>query len=58
MINELMESETLKMAYKSINNQAPIYPTEVFVRLSDSGKRELCNTKTDLLIPRCKSTCG
>ena len=35
-INELIESETLKMVYKSINNQAPIYLTEMFVRLSDA----------------------
>ena len=47
-INELIESETLKMVYKSVNNQAPIYLTEMFFRLSDACKRELRNTKTDL----------
>ena len=40
-INELNESETLKIVYKSVNNQAPIYLTEMFVRLSDACKREL-----------------
>ena len=50
-INELIESETLKMVYKSVNNQAPIYLTEMFVRLSDACKRELRNTKTDLAVP-------
>ena len=32
--------------------------TEMFVRLSDSSKRELRNTKTDLAVPRHKSTFG
>ena len=53
-INELIESETLKMVYKSVNNQAPIYLTEMFVRLSDACKRELRNTETDLAVPRRK----
>ena len=57
-INELIESETLKMVYKSVNNQAPIYLTEMFVRLSDACKRELRNTKTDLAVPRRKSAFG
>ena len=57
-INELIESETLKMVYKSVNNQAPIYLTEMFVRLSDACKRELRNTKTNLAVPRRKSAFG
>ena len=56
--NELIESEILKMVYKSINNQAPIYPMEMFARLSDSCKRERRNTKTDLDILHCKLTSG
>ena len=57
-IYELIESETLQMAYKSVNDQAPAYIEEMFVKLSDSGKRELRNIKTDLVIPRCKSAFG
>ena len=57
-INELIESETLKMVHKSVNKQAPIYRTEMFVRLSDACKRELRNTKTDLAIPLRKSAFG
>ena len=57
-INELIESETLKMVYKSVNDQAPADLAAMFVKLSDSGKKELRNTKTDLAIPRCKSTFG
>ena len=33
-INELIESEILKIVYKSVSNQAPSYLTEMFVRLS------------------------
>ena len=43
------------MVYKSVNDQAPTYLTEMFGRLSDSSKRELRNTKTDLAVPRLKS---
>ena len=57
-INELIESETLKMVCKSISNQALIYLIEMFFRLSDSCRRGLRNTKTDLAIPHCKSTFG
>ena len=57
-INELIESETLKMVFKSVNNQALTYLTEIFVRLSDSCKRELRNTKTDLAVPHSKTTFG
>ena len=57
-INELIESETLKMVYKSVNDQAPIYLKEMFARLSDTCKRELCNTKTDMTAPRRKSAFG
>ena len=42
-INELIESETLKMVYKSVNDQAPTYLAEMFVRVSDSSKRVLRN---------------
>ena len=57
-ITELIESETLKMVYKSISNQVSIYLTEMFVRSPESCKRERRNTKTDLAIPHYKSTFG
>ena len=46
------------MVYKSVNDQAPIYLTEMFARLSDTCKRELRNTKTDLTVSRRKSAFG
>ena len=56
--NKLIELGTLKMVYKSVNDQAPTYLAAMFVKLSDSSKRELRNTKTDLAVPRCKSAFG
>ena len=43
------------MVYKSVNNQAPIYLTEMFIRLSDACKRELRNSKTEFAVPSRKS---
>ena len=57
-INELIESETLKMVYKSVHDQAPTYLADMFDKLSDLDKRELRNTKTDLAVPHCKSAFG
>ena len=57
-IYELIESETVNMVYKSVNDRAPAYLAEMFVKLSDSGKRELRNIKTDLVIPRYKLAFG
>ena len=58
IINERIKSETLKMVYKSVNDQAPIYLTEMFVKLSDKCKRELRNTKTNLTVPRRETAFG
>ena len=54
-INELIESETMKIGYKLVHDQAPNDFTVMFVRLSDSSKRELRYTKTDLAVPHRKS---
>ena len=46
------------MVYKSINDLVPTYLTEMFSRLSDTSKRELRNTRSDLEIPMRKSANG
>ena len=46
------------MVYKSINDLAPTYLTEMFSRLSDTNKRELRNTRSELAIPMRKSANG
>ena len=46
------------MVYKSIDDLGPTYLTEMFSRLSDTCKRELRNTQSDLEIPMQKSANG
>ena len=57
-VSEIIRMETLSMVYKSINDLAPTYLTEMFSRLSDRSKRELRNTRSDLEIPLRKSANG
>ena len=57
-VSEIIQMETLSMVYKSINDLAPTYLTEMFSRLSDTCKRELRNTRSDLEIPMRKSPNG
>ena len=45
------------MVYKSINNLAPQYMSEMFTRNSLGAARQLRNTNTDLKLPR-KRTCN
>ena len=49
-VSEIIQMETLSMVYKSINDLAPTYLTEMFSRLSDTCKRELRNTRSDLVL--------
>ena len=59
-INRLqkLQNRVARIVTNSAYNQAPIYLTEMFVRLSDACKRKLRNTKTDLAVPRRKSAFG
>ena len=60
-VSEIIQMETLSMVYKSINDLALTYLTEMFLRLSDRSKRELRNTRSDLAdleIPMRKSANG
>ena len=50
-INDLIESETIKMVYKSINQQAPEYLASMLLRLSEISKRQLRDSDTDLHVP-------
>ena len=45
------------MVYKSINNKAPPYMSEMFTRNSQDATRQLRNTNTDLRLPK-KRTCN
>ena len=45
------------MVYKSINNKAPPYTSEMLTRNSQDATRQLRNTNTDLGLPK-KRTCN
>ena len=49
--SKIIQMETLCMVYKSINDLAPTYLAEMFSKLSDTCKRALRNTRSDLEIP-------
>ena len=55
-IKKLIDSETVKIVYKALHNEAPKYLKELFHRLSDILNRELRNSKTDLYIPLLKTS--
>ena len=57
-MNDLIETETLKMVYRSINHEAPEYLTGLFQRLSETSARQLRNTSTDLDVPFLRTACG
>ena len=55
-IKQLIDTETVKIVYKALHNEAPKYLIELFHRLSDIQNRELRNSKTDLHIPLVKTS--
>ena len=50
-IKQLIDTETVKIVYKALHNEAPKYLKELFHRLSDIQYRGLRNSKTDLDTP-------
>ncbi len=57
-VSEHIESKTLNIVYKPVNRQASTYLTELLLKLLNTCKRELRNTKTDLAVPLRKSAFG
>ena len=57
-MNDLIETETLKMVYKSKNQLAPEYLNSMFVKLSEFRNRQLRDSDTDLYVPLLKTACG
>ena len=57
-VKGLIEIETVKMVYRSINNEALEHLTGLFQRLSETCARQLRNTSTDLYVPLLKTACG
>ena len=57
-IKQLIDSETVKIVYKALHNEAPKYLKGLFHRLSGIQNRELRNSKTDLHIPLLRTSSG
>ena len=57
-IKEMIDFETATMVYKSLHGLAPPYMQDMFHKLSDCRNRALWSTKTDLEIPRYKTSNG
>ncbi len=57
-IEELIDSESKTMVFKSLNELAPHYMENLFKRNSEFSSRSLRNTETDLRIPKKISTNG
>ena len=48
-VKQLIDTETVKIVYKALHNQAPKCLKELFHRLSDVQNRDFCNSKYSLL---------
>ena len=57
-MNDLIETETLKMIYNSKNQLAPEDLNSMFIKLSEFRNRQLRDSDTDLYAPLLKSACG
>ena len=57
-IEEVIELETVKVVYEALDNEAPPYMKELFLKLSSTQCRELRNSSTDLYIPRLRTSMG
>ena len=57
-IKQLIDTETVKIVYKALHNEAPKYLKELFHRLSDIQNRGLRNSKTDIHIPLLRTSSG
>ena len=57
-VRELVDQDSRLMVYKSINELAPQYMSNLFTRNSTCSSRSLRSTKTDLRIPKKTSANG
>ena len=57
-VNDLIETETLKIVYKSNNQLAPEYLNSMFIKVSEFRNRQLRDSDTDPFVPLLKTACG
>ena len=52
-ISDMIIQESATMVYKALNDEAPLYLTEQFTRISDIASRTLRNSNLGLRPPNC-----
>ena len=57
-VNNMIYQESASMVYKAVNNQAPIYLTTLFNRVSSVTSRSLRNSELNIRPPRLKTKHG
>ena len=57
-VADMIKVETACMVYKSINDLAPDYLSEIFTKNSACSRKNLRNTATDLQVPLMKTCNG
>ena len=57
-VADMIKVETACMVYKSINELAPDYLSQIFAKKSACSRKNLRNTATDLQIPLVKTSSG
>ena len=57
-VRELIDFESQKMVFKSLNGDVPSYMKEIFVRVNKSTVRSLRNADVNLRLPLLKSAAG
>ena len=55
---ELIDFESQKMVFRSLNGDAPSYMNKMFTRVNDSTARSLRNADVNLRLPLLKSAGG
>ena len=58
LVADMTKMETACMVYKSINDLAPDYLSEIFTKNSECSRKYLRNTEADLQIPPMKTCIG
>ena len=53
-----LTNEELKVVYKALYNEAPLYMKELFLKLSYNQRKELCNSSANLYTPRLRTSMG
>ena len=57
-VREIMDLESAKIVYKSLNGDAPSYMSDMFTKVNVSTTRSLRNLDYDLRVPFLRTTTG